>query len=507
MKNKRLFNYRPLLIIFLFLALGTVLAFYLTTKDYIFAIVSLAITIISIITISIIKRKLKYFLIPIISLIIGLSAVGIALSNINSYPEYNPTAVECRIFKVTKETDDYARLYADNVYFDGKKIASNIIVTVYSYDNIYENIEIGNVIEFLPLRCFKNDIFYYGTPNATEYNNRLFYTITTSESSVIFIREDKTFSEKLRNYIYTNLSEGLTNENLEIAYSALFGDKTDLNLSLYNAFKLSGVAHLLAVSGLHVGIIVGFLYKILNLMKIKRWPRVIIIAIFLLIYMYTCGFAISIIRATIMSLVLLIAPLLYKEYDTLSSISLAGIIVILINPLSMFDVSFLLSFACVVGICLMYKSIKNVLLRMHIPKFLSESLALSASTSIALIVIMAYYFQQLNVISLLANIVIIPIFSFVFTIIFIFAILSLIIPQIGYLLTLINPIVVIINQLTNIFARVKFGIFETLKLPYISMLIYFVLILIMSRICLAKKSTKILISLPIFILLIITFFI
>ena len=193
----------------------------------------------------------------------------------------------------------------------------------------------------------------------------------------------------------------------------------------YSIYKLSGVAHLLAVSGLHVGIISKLLRKLLKFNKKKRWWKFFVVAAVLLFYMYICDYSVSIMRASIMSMIMLISLILGKEYDSFNSISVAGIIIFIINPLAVFDAAFLLSFSCIIAITMLHMPINNFLLKIRIPEKLSNAMAMSLSTTVGIIIIMAYYFKTLNIISLVANIILIPIFSCAFLFVFIVAFLSL----------------------------------------------------------------------------------
>ena len=122
------------------------------------------------------------------------------------------------------------------------------------------------------------------------------------------------------------MTQGLSNTNANLAYSSIFGDRSELDEETYDYFKLSGVAHLLAVSGLHVGILVLILNKVFDGLRLKRWLKLIFLSIMLILYSYLCGFTTSVVRASIMAICLVGARTLFKEYDSLSSKGVAGII-------------------------------------------------------------------------------------------------------------------------------------------------------------------------------------
>ncbi len=501
--KERWFNYRPLCVVMIFLALGSIFAFYIT-NNLIFTLISSIFILLLIIIIAIVKRKLQYFLVPILSFIVGISSYFIAVNLFTNAGEQSPNIIQARVYSVDIPTDGRVKLYADSVIFDKNKQNSNLIIYLYDNSNIFDGIEIGSVIQFEPTKVYKSDLFYSGIPNSNIYTNNLKYSVTASINKLTVIGNDKTFAESLREYIKENLSNGLTNENTEIAYSALFGDKSLLSDDQYSAYKLSGVAHLLAVSGLHVGIIVGILFWILKRLKINGWKRVIIVGVILLLYAYMCGFSVSIIRAVIMTLVLMIAPLVFRQYDSISSISLAGIIVYFINPLAVFDVSTLMSFSCVFGIALLYRPIYNALCKTHMPVFLSKSLAMSCSTTISLLFIMAYFFKTLNLISIIANIILIPIFTIAFTLVFVLSLISMIIPFVTYLLVIVNPIFDLLNLIAIVLGNLPISNFSTMHITYISIFIYSFIITLISRMCRAEYEHRVIISLPIVALLVVS---
>ena len=455
-----------------------------------------------VIKIAIYKRKIQYVLVPALAFLIGVGAFNLAVLKFNKSVNTSPKEIEARIYNVSKEKDGMIMAYADNIKFDEKDENTNIIIYVYDNTGLFENIKVGNVIQFKPYRFYKTELFYNAIPNSNLYNSNLKYTTSVLAENIIYESTNKTLAEQFKESTKENLTLGLTNENVEIAYSALFGDKDLLSDKQYNSYKLSGVAHLLAVSGLHVGIIVGILSVFLKCIKVKRWWKFLVISIFLCFYMYLCSFAVSIIRASIMSLILMIANILGKEYDPFNSISVAGILIFLINPMCVFDVAFLLSFSCVIGIVMLYMPIENFLKKTKISEKLIKIVATSISTTTAIVFVMAFYFRTLNIISILANVILIPIFTFAFTIIFIVSILSFILPQLCYLLCPLNYVLDLINLLATLLGNLSISNFNTTRFNYIAIILYFILLLFMGRFCTSKHKYKMITTLPMVALLV-----
>lgn len=512
MRKERWFNYRPLCLIFSMLILGSVFAFYcfygrpkFGNKAVIISVIALAVLIGTFIFFSIRNKSVKLFLIPFISLIMGASlfCVGVASFNANAKPQ--PNMISARIYSVEDKLTSF-RVYADDVYFDGIKTNCKICVYVQDSSKLFDGLKIGNQINFKPTSFAEVDLFKYETPNSTFFSKDIKYNVGTNMNLITFGEYKLTFAEKVRAKVKQTLQKGLTNENAELAYSALFGDKTLLSSVQKSAFKASGVAHLLAVSGLHVGIIVGILNGIFSLINLifKRkvidgWAKVGIISAILLFYIYICDFSSSIVRASIMSIVLLCAPLFKRQYDTLSSISFAGIVCFLVNPMLAFDVSALMSFTCVLGICLLNPTISKFLSKTKMPKVLTESFSISMSTLVMLLFTVAYYFNNINLISLLANVILIPLFTIGFVCAFVIGFIGAIFnfTNFGYLLVPVNYCFDFIKLLVEVLGKLPFANFATTSISYITIPIFFVLILIMSRITTARPEHKMAVFLPV----------
>lgn len=509
MKRERWFNYRPLCLIFVMLLMGSIFSFYCffawqhddKLLNILLAVFLISVCLVINIIFAVRNKSLKMFFIPAISFLIGVGVFGLNLACYNSKNFTQPTSIDARIYMV-KSNDKNKTVYADNLYFDGIKMQGKIVIYLTDYSYTFENVEQGVQIHFTPNDVKQIDLLKGDTPNAYYFKNNIKYQASANITNMQFGNKKLTFAEKVRFKVKTALAFGLSNENTELTYSALFGDKTLLFDTNIEAFKLAGVAHLLAVSGLHVGIIVGLFDWICKKLKIKNWIKISIIAVLLLFYMYLCNFSISIVRAAIMAMVMLLAPIFRRKYDSLSAIGLAGIICFLINPLFAFDASALMSFACVTGICLFNMSFVKMLNKAKIKNAVTESFAISAATMVSLLMIMAYFFKTMNLVSIISNIVLIPLFSIGFIIVFIVGFLGLITPHIGFVLYPLNYLFDFISLIARVLGNLPFANIQTTTIHYLAIMIYMVLLLIMSRITVSKQKHKLAVILPIVAILI-----
>lgn len=130
----------------------------------------------------------------------------------------------------------------------------------------------------------------------------------------------------------------------------LIGQRSQLEEETAQAFRDAGIAHVLAVSGLHVGILAGVLLIMLKWLRIGAWTRLVIIALFLLVYARLLGFAAPVLRAAILGLIMLTGQALHRRSDPLTSLALAFIIILAFRPLDIYQTGFQLSFLAVLGI-------------------------------------------------------------------------------------------------------------------------------------------------------------
>lgn len=211
----------------------------------------------------------------------------------------------------------------------------------------------------------------------------------------------------------------------------LLGERQTLDQELRDAFLKTGLSHVLAVSGLHIGLIAWFSYVLIKTLlsmfccvllryDIRKMAG-ILTAFPILGYVAFSGFQVSAVRAMIMAYVFLGAMVLGREKDLWSSLSLAGILIIAIEPHALFQVSFQLSFLAVVGI--LWLAIPLIVkfdawIRALIPTtpwlqkillYFSGLFFIALVTWLFLLPITARYFHQTSLIGIFANILVVPI--------------------------------------------------------------------------------------------------
>lgn len=283
---------------------------------------------------------------------------------------------------------------------------------------------------------------------------------------------------RLKSYrIKTNIEDFLDStldyENSNIAKSIIFGNQGYLSDEKLDVFSKTGTAHIMAVSGLHVGLIVIIIDNALKLMKIGRNIRLYFIVLFLLFYGYIVYFPISIVRASLMYILHVIAYFLNRRYDSINALFFLAFILLIYNPLSIFSISFQLSFVATLSILIL-----SPLLNKKMSKrlgFLAPLISVTLSAQIGTIPIMAYHFNQISIISLLTNLLIIPLLGPILFIILASVLFGLISFELSFVINQIsNSLLSYINWISMKCAEIPYGSLEITEMKFVYMVWYYI---------------------------------
>ena len=331
-------------------------------------------------------------------------------------------------------------------------------------------------------------LFELGSFNLTAYRDKTPYSCTVDVSKISVVDNKLSADEKFRLKVKETLYDAMGKESGAVAYAVLFGDKNDVETDVKNNYKMSGIIHLLTVSGLHITFLISLIGFVLNKCKIKRWLNFAICVVFLGIYAWLCGWSPSVLRAGIMGIVLLFTSVTGKWYDNLSSMGFAGIIIILAFPLSALDNGFLMSFFCVGGIFIVAPWFSK-LLRKVLPKFAAESFAISLSAQIMILPFMATFFSEINLLSFFVNLIVVPFFSVLYPLLFVFVLLCLALPFLSFLLKGCALGFGFIDKVAEFFASTKL-IIKSQPIDIFISLFLFLFLFFMARQFMVSKKVK-----------------
>jgi len=215
------------------------------------------------------------------------------------------------------------------------------------------------------------------------------------------------WSTKSRDYLGGILSNHFKDQELAVAQALILGDRSFLDSETTQAFGNSGAMHVLAVSGLHIGIILQLiLYILKGFSKIITRKKSLLIALIIIwIYTIISGLSASVLRATFMFSVLAISQIYEKNYNPINGLFFTGFVLLLINPLFLFDIGFQLSFLAMIGIFWFYKPISKIwFVKNKWLRKVWEGTAVGLLAQLVTVPLTFYYFHQFPNYFILTNI-------------------------------------------------------------------------------------------------------
>jgi ComEC/Rec2-related protein len=226
----------------------------------------------------------------------------------------------------------------------------------------------------------------------------------------------KVYSYQIRKGAQDRIDSLFEANTSAVVTALLTGEKSKLSPELRDVFSQSGTAHLLAVSGLHVGIISVIAWFLLAF--IKNLPiKIVLFLILIWAFILFTGFPPSGIRAGIFASLYVIIKSSQKQVNSLNVLGLTGLLILLFDPKAIFSASFQMSFASVFGILVFYTAFRNAMMNLFkisenpFSRFIINSLALSLSASLVVSPIVAYYFGIYSIVSPLANLIAVPLIT------------------------------------------------------------------------------------------------
>lgn len=250
------------------------------------------------------------------------------------------------------------------------------------------------------------------------------------------------FAYNIEQMLYSHLDS----ETASVALALLTGNADMITSGTLSAFRGGGIAHVFAVSGLHIGVVYAALSAILKKTPLNRCLSAVVRIVFIFLFAGVCNFTPSSVRAAIMCSVTAAASCLYRRYDSLNAVAVAAIIILLINPLSLFEVGFALSFGAVLGILFLYHNLYYVF--RFLPNKLRSGIASCWSAQFATVPVLMSSFGYISWAGIILNLIFIPVISAYYVVLFAVTIICLILPFCAPLI--LNIITVPLQFLINL---------------------------------------------------------
>ena len=361
------------------------------------------------------KILLCSYLYIIIILIVGI----ITIIRLNTTITYNSpyTGIITKITKLDKKTI----ITIDN----------NVIGTTYKDINI----NLGDRIKV------------YG-----EFNN-----------NYIYISKYKIISRNKNIYYYIK-SKLISTFNNRYLYTFILGDKSYLDKSVVRSYQENGISHLFAISGMHISLLVLMITKLLKLFKFNEYKRFKITSIILFLYLILVGFSPSILRGVLFYYLFTINNLYYFYIKKINLFILVISIALLINPRYIYDLGFLYSYSISLSLLIFSDYLKG--------NYFISLLKVSLISNLVSIPITLYSFNQINLLSILYNLVYVPFISFI---VFPFTLIVLIIKPLE---PIYNLLIIVLENTSLFLSNISLFKLTFKELNIFIYIIYFILIFI-----------------------------
>lgn len=296
------------------------------------------------------------------------------------------------------------------------------------------------------------------------------------------------FIHNIQKYIRDTINGTLTDEEGNLLLAILLGDKDKLSEDIQESFNTSNLSHMLAVSGAHVSyIILGLTYVLQNSIIGKKNGKIVCI-IFLLAFMAITNFTPSVTRACIMAILTLFSSIIYRKSDVYTNISVAALITLIFNPYGLLDFGFQLSYGGTIGIIIFIKRIQEKKSNSKVINYIKQMALVSIYANIIIIPIMMYHFNTVSFTFIISNIMASPILGIIVITGFLFIIASITVKPLTRLIAIfIKPILSILIKISQICSKLPFSNILVVTPYMFNVISYYAIILYCIK---SKKNNK-----------------
>ena len=363
-----------------------------------------------------------------------------------------------RVREVLKPGTYYEKYVIDLFEVENHKVSGKTLLNIHK-DSIKTPLKVDEI--YSTKTQFK-ELIHPLNPHQFDYKTYLekryiYHQIFTDKAYLFQIKTTKRTLFGIADNIRTHINEKLKNyhfkpDELAIINALLLGQRQDVSEDVYTNYTNAGAIHILAISGLHIGIILlllEFVFKPVTRLKHGRLINAIILVSILWSFAIIAGLSASVTRAVTMFSVVAIAKNLNRPTNIYNTLAISAFIILLFKPLFLFDVGFQLSYFAVISIV----AIDPFLYKLWKPKYWLtkvywHTLTVTLSAQFGIIPLSLYYFHQFPGLFFLSNLVIIPFLGLILGVgisVFLLSVLN-ILPQFiatgyGYVISLMNDFV------------------------------------------------------------------
>ena len=301
------------------------------------------------------------------------------------------------------------------------------------------------------------------------------------------------FSNKVKLKIIENFNKILPEDTNQLFLGVLIGYDDNLSEDIEESFRKSNLTHLLAVSGAHIAYIIVGIKFLFEIFKIPKKITNIITIVFLIFFMYITDFSSSVVRASIMGIILLISMILFRKNDIKTTICISILLMSIENPYKILDIGLLLSYFATIGIIyfskLSKKSKTELNLKEKIIEYIKEMILITVFANIFVIPIMIYNFNTVSLTFIISNVIAGILIGPITIGGFILIVLSFISIKITYILSMpYNLLLVLLIKSTNLTSLIPLSEILVPTPSIITVIIYYIILFLCMWYAFFKKE-------------------
>ncbi|MBQ6537716.1 MAG: ComEC/Rec2 family competence protein [Eubacterium sp.] len=329
-------------------------------------------------------------------------------------------------------TDEYGNLICDKaiVYADTRS----------EHNAFDEKIHIGNTLKINGTsECFAKP----GNPGQfNEYDYYLSLGIDMKIfASQMSVASDETdlISEtlfRIRAGFVRVLFEMLPEDKAGMVAAITVGEKSFVEAETKELYRLSGMAHVLAISGLHISVLCYGLFFFLKRYVLDMRTAAVVTGVVTFLYGLMTGFSLSARRAVVMMIIYLVSKVIFQRYDRMNSLALAALIELITHPMSLFQSAFLFSYGTVFGIIVFVSTVEKLDpgRDKSVARILYKAVAGSVGVTIITLPITIWSYHEFSLYGVIANILLLPLLSFLLGGSIVFGMIAFVVPDVGKVL-------------------------------------------------------------------------
>ncbi|HEY3374409.1 MAG TPA: DNA internalization-related competence protein ComEC/Rec2 [Candidatus Aquicultor sp.] len=237
-------------------------------------------------------------------------------------------------------------------------------------------------------------------------------TLSAAGEDIELVRKDNVQSTfmhyvgSLRQWIKKTNSGYLPEAYSSLLNGIVLGDASELGDDVQEAFRATGLTHVVAASGMNIALIVGALWPLLRRLRLRAPVQVIILIVFAGLYTIISGMSASINRAFVMAAIGLLAWLFGRQQSPLNSLAIAAFLLTVIDPFSVYDIGFQLSFLATASLVVLSPLLDRLFA--DVPSSIRSAFTVTVAAQIGVLPVLIYYFGQVSAVSILANLIVVP---------------------------------------------------------------------------------------------------